>query len=165
MQDTITAIDFETAQGKRSSICQVGLVQYENGSIINELELLIQPPNNEYFWKNTEIHGISAKDTFNSPTFDKAWPKIAPFIINKNVVAHNGSGFDFPVLSKTLEYYGIETPEYNKHCTFQLFGQDLASLCHRYKIKLNHHNALSDARACAKLYFIYLERERFLKKQ
>lgn len=43
---SFTAIDFETAQGYRYSICQVGLVRYENSIITKELSLLIQPPNN-----------------------------------------------------------------------------------------------------------------------
>ena len=44
--ENFTAIDFETAQGYRWSICQVGLIRVENGIIINELNLLVQPPNN-----------------------------------------------------------------------------------------------------------------------
>ena len=38
MKNSFTAIDFETAQGYRWSICQVGLVRYENGIITNEVE-------------------------------------------------------------------------------------------------------------------------------
>jgi len=64
--------------------------------------------------------------------------------------------FDFPVLAKTLEYYGMQAPEYEKHCTYRLFGQNLAALCEYYGIELNHHDALSDARACAELYLMYL---------
>ena len=46
--ESFTAIDFETAQGYRWSICQVGLIRVENGIITNELNLLVQPPNNYY---------------------------------------------------------------------------------------------------------------------
>ena len=44
--ESFTAIDFETAQGYRWSICQVGLVHVENGIITKEINILVQPPNN-----------------------------------------------------------------------------------------------------------------------
>lgn len=155
--ESFTAIDFETAQGYRWSICQVGLIRVEKGIITKELNILVQPPNNYYWSRFTDIHGISAQDTFKSPTFDVIWNQIEPYITNKNVIAHNGFGFDFPVLSNTLEYYGLSTPEYNKFCTYKIYKSNLADLCMEHKIQLNHHDALSDARACAELYLRYLK--------
>jgi DNA polymerase-3 subunit epsilon len=154
--NTFTAIDFETAQGYRWSICQVGLVRVENGIITKELDILVQPPDN-YYWSNfTTIHGISAKDTRQSPTFNQVWHLIEPYIKNQNVIAHNGFSFDFPVLSKTLEYYNMPTPEYTKFCTYKIYKSNLANLCQEHNIPLNHHDALSDARACAELYLRFL---------
>jgi DNA polymerase-3 subunit epsilon len=155
---TFTAIDFETAQGSRNSICQVGLVRIENGIITKEINLLVQPPDNYYWSRFTAIHGIFAKDTVNAPTFAQIWHQIASYIENQNVVAHNGFGFDFPVLSKTLEYYGISVPAYNKFCTYKIYKSNLANLCKRFEIELNHHDALNDARACGDLYWRYLNK-------
>ena len=159
MKDTFTALDFETAQGYRWSICQVGLVRIERGIITDEISLLVQPPNNYYWDRFIDIHGITPRDTAASPTFNKLWHKIEPFIKNQNVVAHNGLAFDFPVLNKTLEYYGMQAPDYEKHCTYRIFRDNLASLCRNYKIPLNHHDALSDAKACAQLFLIHLQKE------
>lgn len=156
MKNNFTAIDFETAQGYRHSICQVGLVRVENGNIVNEVNLLVQPPDNYYWSKLTEIHGITAEDTIHSPTFDKVWNKIELFITGQTVVAHNGMSFDFPVLDKTLAFYGVKAPVYHKVCTYKIFRKKLNLLCQDYAIALNHHDALSDARACAALYQIYL---------
>ena len=155
---TFTAIDFETAQGYRWSICQVGLIRVENGIITNELDILVQPPNNYYWSRFTDIHGISASDTRHAPTFAAVWHQIEPFITNQNVIAHNGFSFDFPVLSNTLEYYGLSTPEYNKFCTYKMYKSNLADLCKEHKIPLNHHDALSDARACATLFLMHLKK-------
>jgi len=154
--ENFTAIDFETAQGKQWSICQVGLVRVEKGKITNEISLLVQPPENYYWYRFTEIHGISSEDTANSPTFDKIWHQIEPYIKDQVVVAHNGLSFDFPVLKKTLEYYNMQAPDYEKYCTYRIFGSNLESLCNQYKIPLNHHDALSDAKACAELFLIHL---------
>jgi DNA polymerase-3 subunit epsilon len=155
MTNTFTSIDFETAQGYRHSICQVGIVRVENGIITEEINLLIQPPENYYWAKFIDIHGITPEDTANEPTFDKIWHQIEHLIKDQDVVAHNGISFDFPVLDKTLEYYAMTAPQYNKHCTYRLYNDNLASLCKAYNIPLNHHDALSDARACAELFLRY----------
>jgi DNA polymerase-3 subunit epsilon len=155
MNHSFTAIDFETAQGKRWSICQVGLVRIENGSIVEKLNLLVCPPDNLYFNMNTQIHGISAKHTFRSPHFKYIWPEMKPFIENQTVVAHNGA-FDFNCLSQTLSYYNLEQPVFNQACTYKIFGKGLSACCSEHKIALNHHDALSDALACAHLYLIHL---------
>ena len=153
--NTFTAIDFETAHAHRWSICQVGLVRVEEGIITKEITLLVQPPGN-YYWNNfIDIHGITPEDTVNAPVFDQIWPVIKPFIINQAVVAHNGLRFDFPVLQQTLAYYGIEVPSYEKHCTYQLYRKKLFLLCKLYNILLNHHDALSDAKACAELFLMH----------
>ncbi|OYX85151.1 MAG: exonuclease [Flavobacteriales bacterium 32-34-25] len=157
--DCFTAIDFETATGYRNSICQVGLVRVENGIITKEVNILVQPPDNYYWNRFTEIHGIAAKTTSNALAFDKIWHQIAPYIENQNVVAQNGFGFDFPVLDKTLAYYNLPTPDYNKFCTYKIYRSNLANLCQEYNIPLNHHDALSDARACAELYLMSLEKQ------
>jgi len=155
--DRFTAIDFETSQGKRWSICQVGIVRVENQIITEQLSILVQPPSN-YYWNNfIDIHGIRPEQTENAPTFDIIWHQIKPFIKDQNVVAHNGFGFDFQCLKQTLEYYNILLPEFTGHCTYRLFNKNLASLCEKYEIPLIHHDALSDARACAELFLIYLK--------
>jgi DNA polymerase-3 subunit epsilon len=158
MGDTFTAIDFETAHGKRWSICQVGLVRVEKGVFKEQLKWLIYPPDNYYFYRNTEVHGICAENTFNAPTFRELWSEIRPFIHNQTVVAHNGA-FDFSCLSQTLDYYRLQQPDYEKRCTYKIFKNNLASLCREHRIQLNHHDALSDARACAELYRIHLARQ------
>ena len=159
--ENFTAIDFETAQGYRWSICQVGLIRVENGIITNELNLLVQPPNNYYWDRFIDIHGITPEKTANAPTFDKIWHKLEPFINGQTVVAHNGLSFDFPVLAKTLEYYGLQAPDYLKQCTYQIYRDNLASLCKKHKIALNHHEALSDAKACAVLYLKHLQNSKY----
>lgn len=156
MQDNFTAIDFETAHGKRWSICQVGLVRIENGSITKTINRLICPPDNFYFYRNIEIHGITPARTKTAPNFSAVWAEIQPFIQEQTVVAHNGA-FDFSCLAQTLDYFGIAQPVYNKQCTYKIYKKKLADLCLEHKIELNHHDALSDALACAELYKIHLK--------
>ena len=156
MISIFTAINFETATGYRKSICQVAIVRVENGRFTKEVEMLIKPPDNYYWEKFTDHHGISAADTENAQSFDKAWPQIEPYIKGQNVVAHAGFSFDFDCLARTLDFYGLEEPEYEKYCTHKIWGHNLASLCKSHKIPLDHHDALSEARACAMLFLRHL---------
>jgi DNA polymerase-3 subunit epsilon len=155
MSNTFTAIDFETAHGKRWSICQVGMVRVENGVITARVNQLVCPPDNYYFYRNTQVHGIRPEHTSTSPSFPALWSELKPFIHNQTVVAHNGA-FDFSCLSQTLDYYRLQQPDYSKMCTYKIFKKNLATLCREHRIELKHHDALSDALACAELYRIHL---------
>jgi len=160
------AIDFETATSKRNSVCSVGIVTVEDGEIIEEYHALIQPPNNEYNWHNIQVHGITEDDTINSPLFQNVYPEIRKRLAGKVTVAHNES-FDRSVLKNSmqdigLDYSDIDLPE-KWECTLKIYksmGYKPAKLnicCEFHGIELQHHDALSDARGCAKLYKIALE--------
>ena len=156
--NSFTAIDFETAQPDGAAICQIGMVRVENGIISNTLNILVQPPENYYAPFFTEIHGISAEMTNNSPLFNEVWMQLEPFIKNQNVVAHNLS-FDYNCLKRALSLYKIEMPEFKQHCTYRIYGKGLSKLCFEHNIELNHHDALSDAKACAELFLKHLKAE------
>lgn len=151
---TFTALDFETANTSRNSICQVGICSFVDGVIVEEISILINPRTS--FWKFTDIHGITNERVENCHDFSQVWPTIKHLIENKHVVAHNGYRFDFDVLAKTLQHYDLEIPDYIKIDTYAILKRSLAVLCEDHNIELNHHDALSDARACGKLYLMHL---------
>ena len=158
------AIDFETANWQKDSACAVGIISVKNGIVVDEYYTLIQPPNNFYNYHNTRVHGITAQDTYLSPTFDEVFPEIQKRLQGKKVVAHNES-FDRNVLYNTMETYGLNYHELDIssrwECTVKIYRKrkeypvNLAACCARHQIPLDHHNALSDALACAKLYLLH----------
>lgn len=159
-----TAIDFETATGYSHSACAIGLVTVENGIITEEYHTLIQPPDNEYWYRNIMVHGIKPVQTMNLPTFDDIFPEIKQRIFGRKLVAHN-EAFDRGVLTKTMRYYGLYYDELELadrwECTCKIYRAkgykpaNLRACSDRHGIQLVHHEALSDARACAKLYMIH----------
>jgi DNA polymerase-3 subunit epsilon len=161
--DNFVAIDFETATGKRDSACQVGIVMVKDGVIAHEWSTLIKPPGNKYGWAQTGVHGLKSKDTENAPTFKEVYPDIKRRIKGHTIVAHNAK-FDKSVLQKTMESNGLDYKELDLEgkwrCTIEKEKKDghtkikLNECCERYDIKLDHHEALSDARACAKVYMV-----------
>ena len=72
---SFVAIDFETANQYRSSVCSVGLVFVENLKIVDTFYELIRPTPNFYCSWATKIHGITYYDTINSLEFPDVWQR------------------------------------------------------------------------------------------
>jgi DNA polymerase-3 subunit epsilon len=158
-----TAIDFETANHHPASICQVGLVRVENGEIVKQVNQLVKPPNNAYFYKNIEVHGIRPEDTEAAPTFDYVWHNEMKEYIEDEVVVAHSIGFDVNCLRNALAWYDEIQPVFEERCTLKIYRRGLSLLSKKYKIPLNHHDALSDAHACAQLYLKHLNRQNLPK--
>ncbi|MEP0368965.1 MAG: 3'-5' exonuclease [Cyclobacteriaceae bacterium] len=155
--EDFTAIDFETAQRDPASICQVGLVRVEGGKVVDTYNQLVRPPDNYYFYKNIEVHGIRPEDTLDAPNFNEVWFEFKHWVEDQVVVAHN-SRFDFNCLRHSLAYYDNVQPAFEERCTLKIYHKGLAYLSKKYKIPLEHHDALSDANACAMLYLKHLQK-------
>jgi len=152
------AIDFETANYHRSSVCSVGVVVVRDGQIAEKMYHLIRPEPDWYSYWNTQIHGLTAEDTANEKVFPYVWEKIAPKIAGLPLVAHNAP-FDEGCLRAVHRVYQMDYPDYEFHCTCRasrrVFGLELPN--HQlhtvsehcgFDLK-NHHHALADAEACA----------------
>jgi DNA polymerase-3 subunit epsilon len=161
------AIDFETANGQRSSICSVGVVIVRNGKIVDRIYRLIRPEPEWYSYWNTLVHGLTYVNTANEPVFPFVWKEIAPKIVGLPLVAHN-SPFDESCLRAVHRVYQMDYPDYEFHCTCRasrrVFGKALpnhqlhtvAAYC-GFDLK-NHHYALADAEACATIALAILRR-------
>ena len=79
MQD-FAAIDFETANNIRSSVCSVGVVIVRDGEVVNKFYSLIKPEPEYYNYWCSQVHGLSAEDTDNAPVFPEVWKQIGPLI-------------------------------------------------------------------------------------
>ena len=151
------AIDFETANSERTSVCSVGLVIVRDGEIVDRFYSLIQPEPNYYNYWCTRVHGLTRADTEEAPVFPYVWAQIEPLIEGLPLVAHN-KAFDESCLKAVFRCYGMDYPDYEFYCTctasrrafpnapnHQL--QTVSILC-GYDLT-RHHHALADAEACA----------------
>ncbi|MCM1349171.1 MAG: 3'-5' exonuclease [Firmicutes bacterium] len=160
--DSFVAIDVETANGERTSICAIGAVKVVNGVITDQFYRLVKPlPNYYYSHFTNNIHGIGRKDTDSQPDFAHVWPELKAFIGDLPLVAHN-KAFDRNVLCATARAYGIDFPDNDFHCTLNKARRTFPrQLCPSFSLPFlaqflgipfnNHHNALADAEACAKI--------------
>lgn len=161
------AIDFETANYNSYSACAVAIVTVESHIVTDRYYSLIQPPKNIYFKGFCELHGIYPEHTENAPTFEDISGEILKRLEDETIVAHN-EGFDRNVLKSAFQYYDLSPGalKLNKkwECTVKIYRKlgfrpaGLSACCERLDIPLQHHNALSDAEACATLYSMYLKK-------
>ena len=150
------AIDFETANNERSSVCSVGIVIVRNGEIVDSIYSLIQPEPNYYNYWCSQVHGLCCQDTDDAPVFPKVWAQIEPLIEGLPLVAHN-KPFDEGCLKSVFRVYQMDYPDYEFYCTCvasrRIWPQGshtldvIATRC-GYELS-NHHHALADAEACA----------------
>ena len=151
------AIDFETANNERTSVCSVGVVIVRDGEIVDTFYSLIQPEPNYYNYWCTQVHGLTRSDTEEAPVFPVVWKQIEPLIEGLPLVAHN-KAFDESCLKAVFRCYQMDYPDYEFLCTCvasrKAFPQaenhqlhTISKLC-GYQLD-NHHHALADAEACA----------------
>ena len=159
-----TALDFETANSSRASICQVGLVRVENGKIASEMRQLIKPEG-RFDARFVQIHGIDERAVKNAPRFCDFWEEMRP-MLGPAVVAHNAA-FDISCLRAETEHYGLAPEDFEYYCTLKLSRKFLPSLAsHRLEevakymgiADFKHHDALDDARACAMIFMKLAEK-------
>lgn len=151
-------IDFETANSSRASACALGIIEVDNGNIINTWDFLINPE--EYFDVfNISIHGISPDMVEDKPTFPEVWNEIKQLLNEQIIIAHNAS-FDMSVLRHVLDKYNIEYPTFRYSCTrilskktwTNLVNYKLDTIAKMLDINFIHHNACEDALATAKIF-------------
>lgn len=149
------AIDFETANAKRSSICSVGVAVVRRWKIVKTESFLVKPIPNYYAAYNSMIHGLTEKDTRYAKTFKAQWKDLRKYMDKQVVVAHNAS-FESSALRSVLDAYSLPYPDLEYHCTLRLTQASLKlrrysldHVCRHLKIPLKHHQAESDAMACA----------------
>ncbi len=158
MTSSIAVIDFETANHQANSACQLGLVLIDNWRIVGEHEWLIRPKRMYFSANCTRVHGLTARDCMGSPEFDTIWGELQSLVEGRVLLAHN-VGFDAAVLLATSQLYDIALPNTDLQCTRLiakrawpgLSGYGLADVAAHLGITFQHHRALEDARACAKV--------------
>ncbi len=153
-----TAIDFETASRRSDSACQLGAVRVRGGKIVDKAMWLIRPEPFFFARTNIAIHGITPQRVESERTFGDLWEEIANQLGDDCLVAHNAS-FDIGVLLACLMKHNKEIPDFQYTCTRSIARQTwpgnrsygLKPLSQWLGVRFQHHDALEDSIACAKL--------------
>uniref|UniRef100_A0A832A2T8 Exonuclease n=1 Tax=Desulfacinum infernum TaxID=35837 RepID=A0A832A2T8_9BACT len=154
------AIDFETATTARDSACAVAVVMVRNHRITDRAFRLIRPPRREF--RFTNIHGITWADVRFQPTFGEVWPELESLVHGAAFIAAHNAAFDRSVLYACCETHRLSAPPMPFVCTMHLarrhwgiYPTRLPDVCRELGIDLHHHDAASDAEACARILLRY----------
>lgn len=148
------ALDVETANPDMSSICQIGIVHFEDGEPMETWSSLVDPQ--DYFDDmNVFIHGIEEKDVRGAPTFKHVSAEINRRVGGQVVAIH--TTFDRSAIRQAASRHGTMPPECFWLNTASVArrawpevaqrGYGLAPLAVKLGIEFEHHDAAEDARA------------------
>lgn len=150
------AIDFETANHAPDSACSIGLVKVRAGEIVETAVRLIRPPTSKFVFSH--IHGLTWTDVAGAEDFGTLWPTLAPLLGGAKFLAAHNAPFDKGVLHACCATYGLQAPALPFRCTVQIarrawkiYPTKLSDVCRALGLALDHHEALSDALACAQI--------------
>jgi len=155
---SFTAIDFETANSQRGSVCAVGLARVVEGEIVERASWLIKPPSgHDHFEpRNIGIHGIRSQDVVSARNWEESLAAIFQFAAGGHFVAYHAR-FDSSVMRAASEAAGVDLPQHEFYCALDLARGHLDIPRHKLNdvtehLKLpafKHHEAGADAIACA----------------
>lgn len=150
------AIDVETANADLASICQIGLVRYENGVLTDEWESYVDP--RDYFaGVNVAIHGIDESIVKGAPRFAELTDTLHSYLAGEVVVCH--THFDRVAIRQAARRCRVDAPACTwldsarvarrtwKECAWSGYG--LGDVCQMLGYDFRHHDALEDAKAAA----------------
>lgn len=155
---SFTAIDFETANSQRGSVCAVGLARVVEGEIVERASWLIKPPRgyDHFEPRNVGIHGIRPQDVVTARNWEESLAGIFQFAAGGHFVAYNAR-FDSSVMRAASEAAGVDLPQHEFYCALDLARGHLDIPRHKLNdvtehLELpafKHHEAGADAIACA----------------
>ena len=148
------AIDFETADNGRDSACAVAIVVVQGSQIVEQHYSLLRPPRRHFL--HSGIHGITWAQVATAPSFGEHWTTLAPLLRGSAFIAAHNAPFDKGVLHACCGAAQVTPPNISFKCTMLLARSTwgirpttLPDVCSHLSIDLDHHDALSDALACA----------------
>ena len=153
------AIDVETANADRSTICQIGIVHVRDGQIRDRWVALVDPEDWFDDW-NVNIHGISEETVRGAPTLPELQGELRDRLGSSVVVSH--TNFDRVAIERAMEKYGLGQPRLTWLDSAKVVrrawpdrysrkGYGLASVAHDLGITFRHHDALEDATAASEI--------------
>lgn len=148
------AIDFETADYGRDSACSLSIVRATAVGIQDQKTFLIRPPRRDFIF--TYIHGIRWSDVVGMPSFKGHWPEIVKMLTGVQYVSAHNASFDRSVMVACCKEARVKESNHPYLCTVRLARKvwslrpaTLPDVCRYLQIPLKHHDAASDALACA----------------
>ncbi len=152
------AIDVETANRQRHSICQIGVVLFVDGKEVAAEKVLVDP-RDDFGDVQMRIHGIQPQHVAGQPCFAEHHAWLTGWIEGHHVVSH--TDFDLQAITQACALHGIPEIAYRWHDSCEaarkawpdLPNHKLGTLAEACGIVYDAHDALADARVAGQLFY------------
>ncbi len=152
------AVDVETANPDRATICQIGVAAVRGNRIVDTWGSLVDPQA-AFEPSFVGIHGIDESSVKGKPTLPELWNELSDRLYGEVLVSH--TAFDRTAFGHAAERHGLHPlsvvwldsahvarrawpKKYRRRWSLRLIANDLG-------IEFRHHDALEDAVASAKI--------------
>ncbi|TQN44074.1 DNA polymerase-3 subunit epsilon [Blastococcus colisei] len=152
------AIDVETANARRGSICAIGAAVVRDGAVVSTHSWLTRPPASldHFDGINVALHGITPDMVADQPSFAVRLDQLLEVTGGLPFVAHNAA-FDIGALREACVAVDREWPTTDYACSLIMARRALDLISYRLPMVAAecgvalaaHHEAGSDALACA----------------
>ncbi|WP_111557792.1 exonuclease domain-containing protein [Paracoccus sediminilitoris] len=160
------AIDVETANGNRHSICQVGMAMVANDGRVDTHGFFVDP-DEPFHSFNSQLHGIDAGTVRGSPRFAGALAPLRSFLERHALIQH--SNFDKMAFDAACARGNLapltsawsDSVRIARKAWPELRGQGghgLGNLKKVLNLNFRHHDAVEDAWAAAQVVLLAEER-------
>jgi DNA polymerase-3 subunit epsilon len=161
------AVDVETANSQRGSICAFDVAVVQDGQVTRAESWLSRPPASLDWFddRNISIHGIRPASVTDQPSFAERLAQILDIVGDLPVVAHNAA-FDIGAIRQGCDAAGVDWPRLTYGCSLilsrrvlNLLSYRLPIVCSELDVSLSdHHNAGADAEAAARVTIALADR-------
>ena len=176
-QNTFVVFDLETTglnsspvSGNMDKIIEIGAYKIENGQISQSFSTFVNPQC-KLSDEIKRLTGISDEMVANAPTNEDVMPDFFKFCSGSILVGHNVEGFDFKFvdyycakLGYILERKTIDTIRLSQELLPGLSNYKLNTIADKFNITFNHHRAIDDALATAKIFIELIKMKKSLPR-
>jgi len=155
-------VDLEWANEKVHTICQIGLVTCKEGQLVDPISQLIDP---EVMFApaNVNVHKIDDSKVSGMPTFADVAEHVRDYMDGRVCVSHSKA--DEKPINDAFDLLGLKPPickwvnsETVAKRTWKLENYQLKTIAKHLGIDFEHHDALEDAKAAAKVMLAAIDK-------
>lgn len=155
------ALDVETANYDRGSICQIGLAFVRPDNSIETWVTYVDPGTED--WSCSRIHGITGRTVHGAPRFADLLPRLDAAL--RGIPVYQHSSFDSTAIRAACDQADHTVPNWVWRDSVKVArdawpelkgdgGHGLASLKRHLNLNFKHHDAGEDARAAAEIVLL-----------
>lgn len=164
-----TGLNSSPVTGNMDKIIEIGAFKIENGEIKESFTTFINPQR-QLPDEIVKLTGITDEMVRDAPIYEDVMPDFFKFCDGCVLVGHNAASFDFKfvdyycsVLGYMFERKIIDTYPLSQELLF-LSNYKLNTVADKFNVTFNHHRAIDDALATAKIFIELIRIKKSLPK-